>query len=428
MANPQQDDDFADIHSALGIQSTSPADLIGQHPVLQLVPTSGMAGRGAAPLPAGQRPSVDDVMASPTKEGYNALTKPEQTDYMSRIFFGAQTDPYGTLSSHLDNLLGENAGREARVGAAGRAPVLQSWIDDYYRARGAPAARPNLSDSAISAHLAQNPGASIADVAGISSPAVAPARAPLASQLQTTSGPLGELPQQVRDSIAQRIGPHMSESEFADKYFGGMFHPDNFSDAIGGEISSAEDSLHFSGKLRDPNTGQNIGGMMRTIHPDYAYHGYLKVAPTARGTGAVPAMLSNQIDLYKKMGLNSVQLSANIDVGSYAWAKYGFVPKTQGDWDHLRGRTGVGQHWQQMKPNVDPDQVEHVDRILSDPDPHAIWDLADVPYKAPAGWGRDENTTIGKALLMNKSWSGKLDLNGADSMARFNDYVASKMK
>ncbi len=488
MANPQQDDDFADIHSALGIQSTSPADLIGQHPVLQLVPTSGMAGRGAAPpqadqtnLPAGyrstpgdaaghylyapngdllswhhtpydlrqaalshqalethgtppeaasaSRPSIEDVLASPTKEGFNALTSSEQKDYMSRVFFNSSNGlyPYSALSTHMDNLLGPTAGLNARTSPPGRSAALRDWVDDYYAARS-DSTRPSLSDASISAHLAQNPGASIADVAGISSPTAAPARTPLASQLQTTSGPLGELPAAVRDNITQRIGPHMSESDFADKFFGGMFHPDNFTAGNGGEISSMGNSLTFAGKLRDPVSGQNIGSLNRTIGPDYAYHGYLNVQPNARGTGAVPAMLSNQVDLYKKMGLSEVRLGANIDVGSYAWAKYGFVPKTQGDWDHLRGRTGVGQDWQQMKPHVDPDQAEHVDRILSDPDPHAIWDLADVPYKAPQGWGRDENTTIGKALLMNKSWSGKLDLNGADSMARFNDYVASKMK
>ena len=511
MADPQfNDDEFADIHHALGIQSTKPEDLIGRHPVLQIVPSGlpvapassatsrnsdlpegyllepGLSGLGNYLLsPAGrylnydsgpghearltqrahedarnpigdsitptaaeatpasqQRSSVEDVLASPTASGFNALTKPEQTDYMSRVFFSAPSDPFTTLRDHMRDLIGPEGGAHAvRASNAGG-----DWIGAYYGAHGDLGQRaearnsllnnqppPSLSDSAISAHLAQNPGASIADVAGIQQPTAAPARTPLEQQTGMTSGPLGELPSAVRNAISARIGPHMDEREFADKYFGGMYHPDNFTPGSRGygtgEITSTGNTLSFAGALRDPVSGENIGSINRSIHPDYAYHGYLKVDPGVRGTGAVPAMLSNQIDLYKKMGLSSVQLGANIDVGSYAWAKYGFVPKTEVDWRYLKNN--MQSDWQQMKPQVDPAQADHVDRILADPDPHAIWDLADVPYKAPQGWqrrGSGDNTTIGKALLMNKSWSGKLDLNGEDSMARFNDYVKSKMK
>jgi hypothetical protein len=469
MSDSAQPDEFQDIHDALGIKPFTPDALASPSPLMTEMKSapgkiaSGVGNvlgvndaakalrgemttdeakdfaLGAAPmllapeargastvervLARGLRPSVEDVLAKPTAQGYNALTEPERMDYKSRIFFGAPSQPYSTLTNHMQNLLGKDEGIHAAV------HTPSDWIDNYYRLGSdqARSARPSLDDSAISAHLAQNPGASIADVAGIPQPPPARTAHELPAELGWTSGPLGDLPKAVRDNIAAKIGPHMDEREFADKYFGGMYHPDNFT-GNQGEISSTGNSLHFQGRLRDPNTGQNIGSVDRTIYPDYAYHGYLSVQPNARGTGAVPAMLSNQVDLYKKMGLSSVQLGANIDVGSYAWAKYGFVPKTQGDWDYLRGQTGVGRDWQQMKPQVDPDQAEHVDRILADPDPHAIWDLADVPYKAPQGFGRDDNTTIGKALLMNKSWGGKLDLNGADSMQRFNDYVKSKMK
>jgi hypothetical protein len=501
------DDEFADIHHALGIQSTKPEDLISRHPALQIVPSGlpaagvaapvqrsippghtalpptegvpegyslelGLSGAGHylhtpndeiidysghmptlqasalrhaqtgesswgtpptasssvsvggrdVPIPAAPvRTSVEDVLASPTKEGYNALSAPERQDYMSRVFFNAPNGPYSTLSAHMENLLGERAaGRELNSSSS---PNFDNWMDHYYGEMTGSRDPAAMEQKRI---LALNPGASIADVAGVSQPAAPSARYTPQVSTEQTSGPLGDLPATIRNKIAERIGPHMDEREFADKYFGGMYHPDNFTGDNGGEISSVGNTLKFSGRLRDPVSGENIGTIDRTINPDYAYHGFLKVNPSARGTGAVPAMLSNQIDLYKKMGLSNVQLGANIDVGSYAWAKYGFVPKTEGDWSYLK--RNMNRDWQQMKPRVDPEQADHVDRILADPDPHAIWDLSDVPYKAPQGFGRDDNTTIGKALLMNKSWSGKLDLNGEDSMQRFNDYVKSKMK
>ena len=488
----RQPDEFQDIHDALGIQSADPADVISRRPVLQIVPTSGL-GQGPG------RPSMEDVRANPTREGFNALTSPEQTNYMGQVFFDSPHSPYDALRSHLVDLHGNKEDALNALLAPGRPGKIQDWINQYYQVPDAPAAsakpsvtepanglpegyrlepglsgyahylhapngdlldfsgnkaslaaaarrhqetgednwrapiQPSLSDRAISQQLASNPGASLSDIAGLSPLARAREEqtthtepSDLVSRTGMTSGALGELPAAVRDAITQRIGPHMSESDFADKYFGGMYHPDNFTTGGGGNISATGNSLHFEGPLRDPNTGQNIGSVSRTINPDYAYHGYLSVRPNARGTGAVPGMLSNQVDLYQKMGLKNVQLNANIDVGSYAWAKYGFVPKTPQDWSSLSSR--IQRDWQQMKPDMDPDQADHVDRILADPDPHAIWDLADAPYKAPKGFQRDDSTTVGKALLLNQSWPGKLDLNGADSMQRFRDYVASKMK
>src|SRR5580704_1927260 len=345
MADPiEEDNEFDDIHHALGLQSTNLAHIIGRIQPLQMAPNAlpmtGFRQPAAAPEPArARRSSVEDVLASPTRDSFNALTKLEQTDYMSRVFFSAPSFPFSTLHDHMSDLLGETAANRAVSNAT---HTGGDWLDAYYNAHGdigkradarnqllSGSGQPSLSDSAISAHLAQNPGASIADVAGIPQPPPARAAQPdAASGRQISSGPLGEMPQMVRDAIMSRVGPHMDEKEFTDKYFGGMYHPDNFTGGQG-EISSDGNSLHFQGRLRDPNTGQNIGSVDRTIYPDYAYHGYLSVQPNARGTGAVPAMLSNQIDLYKKMGLSSVQLGANIDVGSYAWAKYGFVPKTQ---------------------------------------------------------------------------------------------------
>jgi len=430
MAERNYDDsEFEDIHHALGIQSTNAADLISRHPVLQIVPQGLPVAGTRAPAASAQRSSVEDVLASPTKEGFNALTAPEQKDYMSRVYFGAPQLPFHTLNNHMQNLLGERAGRDAAVSTP------DSWSEHYYGSGESP---PSLSEGAIAAHLTREPGASIADVAGVPQPSARRASdwraadrpSDLPPEMETTSGPLGELPKAIRDNIAARIGPHMDEKEFTDKYFGGMYHPDNFTQGSGA-VTSSGNSLNFEGRLRDPVSGDNIGSISRTIYSDHAYHGYLSVSPSARGTGAVPSMLSNQIDLYKKMGLQSVRLGANIDVGSYAWAKYGFVPKTQFDWDHLRNKR-MKPDWESMKPGLanQPDVIHHVDRILADPDPHAIWDLADVPYKAPLSWQREgtPERTIGKALLMNKSWSGKLDLNGEDSMARFNDYVRSKMK
>ena len=463
--------EFQDIHDALGIAPNT-VEAISNHPVLQMDATANMQ-RGASPsygLRDRPTPATENALTSPSAENFNRLTEPEQRDYMSRIFFSDARLPYSTLSKHMRDLLGEDAGTSVLYN---HGDATGNWMDHWERSAGpatpemrnallsgqAPGASlttartpgedamqrikemvgnltprstaPELDDTSIARALAQNPGASIADIAGVRQSPSNYTRAP-SQQPEMTSGPLGDLPANVRSRIMDQISPHMDEKEFTDKFFGGMYHPDDFSAGDGSISADSYGRLNFEGRLRDPNTGQNIGSINRVIDPanGMAYHGYLQVKKDARGTGLVPGMLSNQIDLYKQMGLNNVQLSANIDVGSYAWAKYGFAPKTPEDWDFLRRNIKNDFQSMQSGANLHPDVVQGVKQILDNPDPHAIWDLSDITHPAPAGWQRTPggDTTIGQALLMNRNWPGKLDLHDDESMDRFNDYVRSKMK
>jgi hypothetical protein len=45
-------------------------------------------------------------------------------------------------------------------------------------------------------------------------------------------------------------------------------------------------------------------------------------------------MLAANVEMYQKMGLDKVEVHADIDVGGYAWAKYGYVP-TRSSWNGL---------------------------------------------------------------------------------------------
>jgi hypothetical protein len=46
-------------------------------------------------------------------------------------------------------------------------------------------------------------------------------------------------------------------------------------------------------------------------------------------------MLAGNVEMYKQLGIEKVKVTANIDVGGYAWAKYGYIP-TQDAWNSLR--------------------------------------------------------------------------------------------
>ncbi len=244
----------------------------------------------------------------------------------------------------------------------------------------------------------------------------APQQSPYQQLGQEVSG--SKLFQTNPDAMAlfdQHIAPHyMHEQEFADHFFAGHHSPDMEMDNVGG-------TLDFGGHLVDPRSGKPIGTISRQIDTEAgtAHHGYLKINPSAQGTGLAKDLLRNQMDLYQTMGLKSVDLFADIDVGSYAWAKYGFLPSHEGEWNAISqvARRRLSEISANELSSKDADAVR---QVLMRKDPQAIWDLADMKLKLRSG------EPVSKRLLMNNSWNGKLDLNDPEAMERFNAYVGKK--
>lgn len=169
--------------------------------------------------------------------------------------------------------------------------------------------------------------------------------------------------------------------------------------------------------------GKKFGDIERVIGGDIAHHDYLRVDDATRGGGFVKQMTANQIDLYRKMGIAQVDLYANVDVGGYAWAKYGWLPTPQ-KWRDFSW--SLGTRYRLLAPHLDADTRAVVEAFLNNPDPHAIWGLSDIPtpWQHP-DWGRKIDT-VGKAMLTGNNWDGSLLLNDPRQMTRFNDYVSQR--
>lgn len=108
------------------------------------------------------------------------------------------------------------------------------------------------------------------------------------------------------------------------------------------------------------------GGVLRRsidFSDNTASHDYLALNPATTGTGTAKKLLSSQVALYEKLGLSAVKVHANINVGGYAWAKYGFVP-SQHEWDSLRstleskvegGSSVYASSWDEMSSDAQSD-------------------------------------------------------------------------
>jgi hypothetical protein len=189
-------------------------------------------------------------------------------------------------------------------------------------------------------------------------------------------------------------------------------------------------------------TGRNTRSFLRDSAGELTVsHDVFTINGEGQGAGIGEQVLRTQFDEYEKMGVAKVAVHANIDVGGYAWARFGFTP-TQKSWDSMRKSLKATINLSQYEPIDNPETDEEraynaqvkrarellengpvklsdwhkrrVMKMLNDPDSKAIWKVADA---------RIGGRNIGKELLMNTHWNGAIKLDDAQAMARFNHYT-----
>jgi hypothetical protein len=120
-------------------------------------------------------------------------------------------------------------------------------------------------------------------------------------------------------------------ADFRKQFLGGL----NGEMKIG--YDDGADSIEISGDLKGEND-RTIGTYTRNIDFDgkVAKSAYFKLKAGEQSAGVGKTLLKANVDTYQKLGMNKVEVYANIDVGGYAWAKYGYVP-TASAWRELQG-------------------------------------------------------------------------------------------
>jgi len=120
-------------------------------------------------------------------------------------------------------------------------------------------------------------------------------------------------------------------AEFEKMFTGGL------QDRVDLSVGMSGSEIQVSGTIKDER-GNSIGNFDRDIKPDKneAYSAYFKLEKAATGDDTGKRILGGNIETYEAMGIDTVKVTANIDVGGYAWAKYGYVP-TASAWSTLSG-------------------------------------------------------------------------------------------
>ena len=100
-------------------------------------------------------------------------------------------------------------------------------------------------------------------------------------------------------------------------------------------IGVSHGTWEIRGKIHDEH-GEVIGTYTRSIdfEGNTASSDYFVINRGHTGKDIGKKMLAANVAKYQELGLDRVEVTANIDVGGYAWAKYGYVP-TEDAWRDL---------------------------------------------------------------------------------------------
>lgn len=140
-------------------------------------------------------------------------------------------------------------------------------------------------------------------------------------------------------------------------------------------------------------------------------HAYFSVPKALQKDGLAKRMLAHTVGAYQDAGIHKITVHANIDVGSYAWARYGFRLRRINA--NRSFKTKLQSELRYLQGNGKPDEVAAATQLLGlnwgDDNPEILMSVAE--------------SILGKSLLMNEHWYGELKLQSYKHMETFWSYT-----
>ncbi len=139
------------------------------------------------------------------------------------------------------------------------------------------------------------------------------------------------------------------------------------------------------------------------------YHELFSLPKDLQGNGLSKEVLSSFYDQYKKAGISEITVTANLNVGGYAWARYGFAAKSK-------------SQLMTMIEYEAPFEYAHIFRKKVE-DWYAKNPNGNFPMRIIADFGRGYEGHAGKKFLLGTEWSGVLNLKDKKAKAMFEKYL-----
>ena len=201
------------------------------------------------------------------------------------------------------------------------------------------------------------------------------------------------------DALNHLFGRNMSWNQFKRTYIG-----DDLMGAVDGDTFKAictNNQIFIQGKNGAKTIFEFRYDFGISRGKKYAHMDLALIDDSFANKGVFKGLFRNQVELYERAGYSSIELTANIDVGGYAWAKYGF--------DNVGNRVEFYRSFGRMAKHNEPNSF-FGGLTKADMDDW-IESMSDIPVYEFAKMGTVRGVSI-KDNMLGTYWGGRLDLKG----------------
>jgi hypothetical protein len=145
-----------------------------------------------------------------------------------------------------------------------------------------------------------------------------------------------------------------------------------------------------------------------------------------RGMGVAKKIAKNLYDATLEFGLSRITVATE-DVGSYLWARAGFIPE-RASWQGLK--VDLYRRFVSLRRHMSQDSARLVEGIIAGDahdDPFLVQVIARLDDRVPARVTRDpmnpEMVELGKEMLVGLHWVGNLDVATEIRRRRFEEWL-----
>ena len=191
-------------------------------------------------------------------------------------------------------------------------------------------------------------------------------------------------------------------------------------DSLFGKKGSMQIQINHSGKVEMIYENKGV-----YIEREFGYDEYSKKVSVnhfkfeldekLQNKGYAKAVLKSFYEEYKKAQIDEITTLANMNVGGYAWAKYGFCCESEDSLRYLIDNEKKNSPiWEKHGNTVDDLVNKFYERYNS---------LEPFPMRLIANLHDDNGNPIGKELLLGTQWGAVLDLSDNTSRMIFERYL-----
>ena len=173
----------------------------------------------------------------------------------------------------------------------------------------------------------------------------------------------------------------------------------------------------------------NLGTVAKAIRSldvetKVAHHIFMKNWKRGQRLALAVFLNRNAFDLYDRIGIEEVTINAGLEDGGYTWARRGWRPINQKEWEAVQGQ--AERRWHLVRERTKSTSRSYVEKLLRSDDIEDIGTLArlDEPVgTTPQG----DPITLGRYILKEVRWMGVLHLKDKDQRAIFDRYVKRRL-